>query len=65
MTLTKRHNKLAEMIKRQIKEVSVHKDSCMKILHPLLSQMSCLQTLATRKIYVCFLHVLSVISDPL
>ena len=51
------------MIQRQIKEVSLKKGNCMKILYLLLFQMSCLQTLTSRKIYLCFSHLLLVLFD--
>ena len=51
------------MIQRQIKEVSVRKDNFMKILYLLLFQMSCLQTFSSRKIYLCFSHLLLVLFD--
>ena len=51
------------MTRRQIKEVSVKKDNFMKILCLVLFQMSCLQTLTSRKIYLCFSHLLLVLFD--
>ena len=51
------------MIQRQIKEVCVKKDNFMKIRYVLLFQMSCLETLTSRKIYLCFSHLLLVLFD--
>ena len=50
----KKHQKLSKIIEPQIKIVSISKDNSMKIVYPLLFQLSSLQTLASSKNYVCF-----------
>ena len=51
------------MIERQIKKVYYIETQLYEDSLSTTFQMSCLQTLASRKICLCFLHLLSVLSD--
>ena len=62
--IIKKLNKLQKMNKRQIKDLSIHKGNCMQIAHAVLFQITCLQTLASKKIPLLFFHFLLLILDP-
>ena len=48
--IVQKPNKLPKMTKRQIKDISIQKRNCMRIPCALLFQITCLQSLAARKI---------------
>ena len=63
MTHRKRITTYKKAMEFQIQEVSMEKGHCMYIPYPLPFQITCLQTLAIRKIHFAFLNLLSGISD--
>ena len=61
--IIKKPNKLQKMIKRQIKDLSIHKENCVSIAYAVQFQITCLKTFASKTNSFPLFHFLLLIED--